>query len=414
MIKMKKYIFLIISLFCIELMNVEASPINDSCINDNTCMVLCNYVNTYTVGGSHSTGYQKQERTRNITIYYNFATENITVKWQSTNTDADVYSKGPNSFSNIFSTSGTNIYNGFDDDISINNFSCPANGYLDMSSLNGNNELCFDNDGTTCTNEYSGIGTSFGKGSDFVSQEKDYDYEEDIEAYIDGMFEHIKDDVSSGKYSGLTEEEMMDAMYEKMITDFKTNYLFGNSIPDFIANSEAYQSIYDNVEEEFNKTKQEALQDAEQDLSSGNITQEEYDNILNNWNQINVQNVVDGTTEALDFIKRDSVQNNLEWEANSCDSILGSTENPNEPAYYLNFAFNILKYAAIVVLFVFTILDFAKATTSDKDDALKKALQSTIKRIIICIIIFFLPTLINFVLSLLGVVDDPTCGIGVN
>ena len=199
-----------------------------------------------------------------------------------------------------------------------------------------------------------------------------------------------------------------------MITDFKTNYLFGNSIPDFIANSEAYQSIYDNVEEEFNKTKQEALQDAEQDLSSGNITQEEYDNILNNWNQINVQNVVDGTTEALDFIKRDSVQNNLEWEANSCDSILGSTENPNEPAYYLNFAFNILKYAAIVVLFVFTILDFAKATTSDKDDALKKALQSTIKRIIICIIIFFLPTLINFVLSLLGVVDDPTCGIGVN
>ena len=156
------------------------------------------------------------------------------------------------------------------------------------------------------------------------------------------------------------------------------------------------------------------MQDAEQDLSSGNITQEEYDNILNNWNQINVQNVVDGTTEALDFIKRDSVQNNLEWEANSCDSILGSTENPNEPAYYLNFAFNILKYAAIVVLFVFTILDFAKATTSDKDDALKKALQSTIKRIIICIIIFFLPTLINFVLSLLGVVDDPTCGIGVN
>ena len=48
------------------------------------------------------------------------------------------------------------------------------------------------------------------------------------------------------------------------------------------------------------------------------------------------------------------------------------------------------------------------------NDALKKALQKTIKRLVICIVIFFLPRLINFILGLLGIVDDPTCGIGVN
>ena len=75
----------------------------------------------------------------------------------------------------------------------------------------------------------------------------------------------------------------------------------------------------------------------------------------------------------------------------------------------MQFAFNIIKYAAIILLFVFTITDFIKAIASSDDKAIKKALQNAIKRIIIAIIIFFLPILIEFVLSLLGIYGD--CGI---
>jgi len=98
--------------------------------------------------------------------------------------------------------------------------------------------------------------------------------------------------------------------------------------------------------------------------------------------------------------------------ADNCESILGKITDKNAPAYYLNFVFNLLKYATIILLFVLTIIDFAKATVASDKDALKKALQKSIKRLIIAIIIFFLPILLNFIFELLGWTTDPTCGIG--
>ena len=107
-----------------------------------------------------------------------------------------------------------------------------------------------------------------------------------------------------------------------------------------------------------------------------------------------------------------SFKNNLEWEEGGCASYLGHIDDPNAPAYYLKFAFNLIKYAAIVLLFVFTIVEFAKAVASSKDDAIKKASQNTVKRLIIAVIIFFLPLLIDFVFDILGIVEtDPTCNI---
>ena len=403
---MKKYLILILTLFSIGLTEVTAA-ISDECVDNGTCMVLCNYQNTI-MGGR----YNNQRWYRNITIYYDFE-EGLMIKYESpSGEDPVIHKKGPYpSFSYTLSKEGGfNAFWGLDNTPSVQEFSCPANGYLDTSGLNGGNEVCFDDDGKTCQEIYNGLGTNFGS----ASQEKTFDFEDDIEAYIDGMFDHIKEDVSSGAYSNLSSEEITQAMYEKMVTDFQTNYLHGNKIPAFIANSDAYQSIYDNVEIEFNKTKEEVLEEAEQDLAEGNITQDEYDNIVNNWSEIDTETVVEGTTEALEFIKRDSVQNSLDWEANTCGSILGDVHDSDDPAYYLNFAFNIIKYAAIVILLVFTVLDFAKAIVSSDNDALKKALKKAIKRIIICVVIFFLPILIEFVLELLGVVEDPICGIGVS
>lgn len=109
-------------------------------------------------------------------------------------------------------------------------------------------------------------------------------------------------------------------------------------------------------------------------------------------------------------------KNNLEFgDLSTCNSYLGYIHDPDDPAYYLNFAFQFLKYAAIIILLVFTVIDFAKAIATSKDDAIKKAAQNTIKRLIIAVIIFFLPDLINFVFDLLGIVStDATCGIGTN
>ena len=57
-------------------------------------------------------------------------------------------------------------------------------------------------------------------------------------------------------------------------------------------------------------------------------------------------------------------------------------------------------------------VEFGKALASSNQDAMKKALQNTIKRLIIAVIIFLLPILVEFILTLLGIYSPSTCGIG--
>lgn len=95
-----------------------------------------------------------------------------------------------------------------------------------------------------------------------------------------------------------------------------------------------------------------------------------------------------------------------------CMGLLGSTSNPNEPAYYLSIAFNILKYLAIILLIVLTIADYLKAVISKDDEELSKTNAKFLKRFILAIIIFVLPTLIIMVLEWGGLINDSTlCGI---
>lgn len=85
-----------------------------------------------------------------------------------------------------------------------------------------------------------------------------------------------------------------------------------------------------------------------------------------------------------------------------CEGFLGDPASPNAPAYYLVLAFKIIKYAAIILVVVMSTVDFAKATVSQDKDLLKKASISAAKRLIFAVIIFFLPLLLNFLLSWLG------------
>ena len=96
-----------------------------------------------------------------------------------------------------------------------------------------------------------------------------------------------------------------------------------------------------------------------------------------------------------------------------CESYLGNPkDNVNKPpAYYLQFAFNLIKYAAIIMLIVLTVIDYAKAVASSNQDAIKKATMNTVKRLIIAAIIFLLPMLIEFLFKILGIYSSTTCGI---
>lgn len=72
-----------------------------------------------------------------------------------------------------------------------------------------------------------------------------------------------------------------------------------------------------------------------------------------------------------------------------------------------------IEVAVIVIAVILSIVEFFKATVNSDADSLKKAWANVIKRIIVVIVVFLLPLLIEFVVKTTGVisqdVDDPIC-----
>lgn len=69
---------------------------------------------------------------------------------------------------------------------------------------------------------------------------------------------------------------------------------------------------------------------------------------------------------------------------------------------YIEKILSLMKYAGIVLCIGLTIVDFAKAIIGDDKDALNKITKKAFIRIILVALLFFLPTLINFVLNIVN------------
>ena len=94
----------------------------------------------------------------------------------------------------------------------------------------------------------------------------------------------------------------------------------------------------------------------------------------------------------------------------NCEYLFGDPDNSNDIAYWLQWSMNLMKYIGIIALFILSTVDFVKALIQNDQDALKKAGMTTAKRFIFCVILFFLPIIIDFAMTLLGAYG--TCNIG--
>ncbi len=93
-----------------------------------------------------------------------------------------------------------------------------------------------------------------------------------------------------------------------------------------------------------------------------------------------------------------------------CGGVFGDPEDPNYIAYYLQLIFNIIKFLGPVLVIVMSIIDLLKVTAEQKQDGeLEKLGGKTLKRLIYAVIIFVLPSLINYIFGLIGLYG--TCGI---
>lgn len=95
-----------------------------------------------------------------------------------------------------------------------------------------------------------------------------------------------------------------------------------------------------------------------------------------------------------------------------CKSLLGSVTTKGSPAFYLATIFSVLRYVAIAIIIVMTTLDFVGAVASQDNEMIKKAVNKLLKRAILCVAIFLLPTIIEFVLQFVHNRTITTCDIG--
>ena len=97
-----------------------------------------------------------------------------------------------------------------------------------------------------------------------------------------------------------------------------------------------------------------------------------------------------------------------------CEKVFGAYSNgkfTNQKSlgYFLQTAFNIIKYIVPIILIVLTMVDFLKAVSSGDKDIVKVATNKLVKRAIIALVIFLIPSLLQLVLGL--VTSYGTCGI---
>ena len=90
----------------------------------------------------------------------------------------------------------------------------------------------------------------------------------------------------------------------------------------------------------------------------------------------------------------------------ACDSIFGG-----EFGLQLKQILNIIKFFVPILIIGLAVADFVKAITAQSQDELKKAVNKLIKRLIIGILIFVLPTLLEFILKLAGI-EFGVCALG--
>lgn len=66
----------------------------------------------------------------------------------------------------------------------------------------------------------------------------------------------------------------------------------------------------------------------------------------------------------------------------------------------------VFKIVIPIVIIIFGVIDLGKAVVASKDDEIKKSVKSLVMRVVAGIVIFFIPTLVGAIFSLVGEFND--------
>jgi hypothetical protein len=100
---------------------------------------------------------------------------------------------------------------------------------------------------------------------------------------------------------------------------------------------------------------------------------------------------------------------NSDKEKENCEGLFGDPDDDESFAHLLQIAFTIMKFAGPLLCIIFSGIEFVKAVVSDDKDALSKATKKSLIRVVLAMVLFFIPVVVDFLFPLLGFYG--TCGI---
>ncbi len=100
-----------------------------------------------------------------------------------------------------------------------------------------------------------------------------------------------------------------------------------------------------------------------------------------------------------------------EQDCSGANSILGDPEDEDSVAWLLQHALDYIKVIGPILVVILSSIDFLLAIVKSDDESMKKAYKKLTYRIILAILLFFIPLLVQVALDLFGMATDPTCGL---
>lgn len=286
--------------------------------------------------------------------------------------------KGPDTYRSVISTDGSpNVYYRSS---TKNNFYCPSYGILDIDARN---EVCLSDYASQCADLLDDEVTGTSKTYDIMDE-------------AIGTYKSKITNVSGSSIFTGTEVSLQNFFLDAYESTAK--YYFGDDIPiDF-------KNLFNN------KVKEKNILNAVKNSLVGSIGATCYNN--RNMGIITEDVYEECISLNVEEIFSKATANGQTIVEQDCESLLGDPDTASTPAYYLRIAFSVVRYVAIIILVVATVIDFITATAQSNEDALQKATKKALIRLVLCIVIFVLPTLITFILRYLNDRAVDLCGIG--
>lgn len=364
----------------------------NKCVDEGTCLLMCSYYNFENSAYIYYIPSENKFKTSYTWSMYTIGKEYDDLYELTTDKHPAII--GPTDLENL------------------NNGICPNNVYNDYDA-NMASDICFDNDGSYCTKEYN----------DFNGNNR-----ENFKVEINANKEDLEK--SKPKDNEMTYEEAYKRISEQFsISDIKDICSYsrkGVISPDYdqlflVDTNSKYRLFRRNSSND---------DDIIEELDSNDIEYREYcmehleiiaekETLFSDFKYVTERSTLidrpyDQKTYFLIWSNGESedVEYNGIGNIDNCEDLLGKDLVDELNSYMLY-----IKIAVPIIIIVMGSIDFGRAFLASDEDAMKKAQKRFIMRLIIGMVIFFIPTIINVLLDIADSVwkftgGNGTCGIG--